>query len=57
MNRKARFLANGPAIGKKSRAEDRPSLSHHRQQGGMQTLPRALRTAGHPGTCLCIIDA
>ena len=57
MGRKTRFLANGPAIGKKGKVEDRPSLGHHRQQGVVQTLPRALRTAGHPGTCLCIIDA
>ena len=39
MGRKASFLANSLAIGKKSNTVDRPSLRYHRPQGVMQVIP------------------
>jgi hypothetical protein len=39
MGCKAPFLANSPAIGKKSNAADRPSPPDHRPQGVMQRIP------------------
>ena len=38
MGRKASFLANSPAIGKKSNAADGPRPRYHRLQGVMQDI-------------------
>ena len=40
MGRKASFLANSTAIGKKSNAADRPSPCCHQPQGFVQRVPR-----------------
>ncbi len=41
MGRKASFLANSRAVGKKSTAENRPRPRYHGPQGVMQDVLRA----------------